>query len=65
MSEFLRILCELKPLRADFCTQEELAGYLSVSRRKLTDFENGNNYDFWLLVDYASILGKNIIFDVR
>ena len=63
-SEFLRILNELKVKRANFCTQKEMAVYLNTSRRKFTDFENGKNFDFWLLSRYADILGKQLIFDL-
>ncbi|MDX1365475.1 MAG: hypothetical protein R3243_14790 [Arenibacter latericius] len=43
----------------------ELAGYLKLSTRKLSDFKNGKIFDFWLLIQYAAIIGKNIDFDMK
>ena len=62
--EFLHIKDQLVKLRANFCKQEEMASYLEISVRKLSDFESGKNFDFWLMTQYANILQKEIIFDL-
>ena len=59
---FLHIVKELKVKRAKFFTLLELEEFLQVSNRKLIDFENGKNFDFWLLCRYAEILQEEIVF---
>lgn len=50
---------------AKIYTQSELSEYLKVSKRKLSSFQNNEIYDFWLLVQYAALLGRNIIFTLN
>lgn len=63
--KYLQILSELNDFHAKIFTQEELSKYLGVSVRKLSDFKNGKVIDFWLLTQYAMIIGKKINFNLK
>jgi transcriptional regulator with XRE-family HTH domain len=41
-------------------TQEQLAEKSGVGRRKITDIENGNGAEFWLLTEVAKALGVSV-----
>lgn len=62
---YLHILKKLNNLHAKIFTQKELANHLKVSVRKLSDFQNGKVFDFWLLTQYAGIIGKRIKFNLN
>lgn len=62
---FMHIIKDLKSKRAEIFTLAELENFLGVSKRKLIDFENGKNFDFWLLCDYATILGEEVEFNLK
>lgn len=59
--EFLTNIKELVMLRQEFCTQQEMAGYLSTSRQTISDFENCKTFNFLLLYSYACMFGFKII----
>jgi len=59
---YLQILTDLNKLHANIFTQKELSSLLGVSVRKISDFKNGNLFDFELLTQYAGIIGKHIRF---
>lgn len=61
-SMFLDTVKELKVKRLKYFTLNELSEFLNTSRAKLSAFENGKNFDFWLLCRYAQILQEKIIF---
>ena len=58
--KYLRILITVK--EKNIFTQQEIAGYLKVSERKVNSFMRGKIYDFWLLVQFAGLLGIQINF---
>ena len=62
--KYLQVLAELNRLHAKIFTLEELSNHFDVSVRKLSDFKNGKVIDFWLLAQYAAIIGKQIKFDL-
>lgn len=64
-AKYMQILTDLNQCHAKLFTQKELSEHLNVSVRKISDFQNGNLIDFWLLVQYAGIIGKTIKFDLR
>jgi len=55
--KYLRILINLKEKNVNIYTQQELSNYLSVSQKKMNSFLNGKLYDFWLLIQFSSIIG--------
>ena len=57
---YLQILENLNRLHANIFTQNELSSHLKVSVRKISDFKAGKVIDFWLLCQYAAIIGKQI-----
>lgn len=59
---YLQILADLNEGHANIFTLEELSNHLPVSVRKLSDFKKGNVIDFWLLTQYAGIIGRDISF---
>lgn len=61
-ANYMQILAELNRNNANFCTQKELSEYLRVSVRKISDFQNGLIIDFWLLQQYAGIIGRRVEF---
>ena len=63
--KYLRILIELKEKHAKIFTQDEIANHLSVSKRKVSSFINGKIYDFWMLTQYAGLIGININFEMN
>ena len=60
--KYLQILDDLNKLHANTFTQSELSKHLKTSVRKISDFKNGKVIDFWLLTQYAGIIGKEIKF---
>lgn len=63
-SNYLHILHELNKYHANTFTLKELSIHFDVSVRKLSDFKNGKVIDFWLLTQYAGIIGKTINFSL-
>lgn len=63
--KYLQILKYLKACHANIFTQKELSKHLGISVRKLSDFQNGKVIDFWLLTQYAGIVGKEIQFNLK
>jgi len=63
--KYLHILEELNRLHANIFTQAELSKYFGVSVRKISDFQNGKTIDFWLLTQYAGIIGMKINFNLN
>lgn len=63
--KFLHILSKAKDRRVQTFTQEEIAYFLNISRRKIIDFENGKIFDFWLLCRYCEINGYEIEFNIK
>lgn len=61
-ANYMQILAELNRNNAGICTQKELSYYLRVSVRKISDFQNGLIIDFWLLQQYAGIIGRKVEF---
>ena len=61
--KYLRILLELK-YKNPF-TQQEIAGILHISERKINSFVRGKIYDFWLLTQFAGVLGLSINFKLE
>lgn len=59
---YFTILTELNNLHKNIYTVNELCKHFGVSNKKLIDFRNGKVIDFWLLTQYAGIIGKNIVF---
>jgi len=59
-ANYLKILASLNRVQANSCTLKRLAFDLDVSLRKFSDFRNGKLYDYFLLCDYAEILGLKI-----
>lgn len=64
LEKYMQILAGLKVCHAKIFTLEELSKHLGVSVRKLSDFRAGKIIDFWLLTQYAGIIGKQIIFNI-
>ena len=60
-----RIDREFAYKRENNFTQQELANIFKISRKKFVDFENGKILDFWLLTQYAAILGDVILFEIK
>jgi hypothetical protein len=54
------ILDELNRRCYDCVTQQDLADYFHVSRRKINEFINGKTIDFKLLNSYANICGMEL-----
>lgn len=61
---YLHILKELKEKDAKTFTQQELSEFLEVSVRKISDFQAGKVIDFFLLCDYAELLGLEIRYEI-
>ena len=61
-SKYLHILTRLKAKHANIFTQKELANHFNISLRKMSDFLNGKIFDFWLLLQYAAIIGIELKF---
>jgi hypothetical protein len=62
---YLHILKKLNEKHAKIFTLKELSEHLNVSVRKLIDFKSGKVIDFWLLSQYASIIGFRIEFTLH
>jgi len=62
-ANYCRLVDELNQLHANNFTQSELSKHFGVSVRKISDFQNKKLIDFWLLTQYAAIIGKQIEFD--
>ena len=55
-----KIVAELIAIRKQAnLSQEFMAEWLGVSRKKISEFENGN-FDFYLMVEYADKLSVDI-----
>jgi len=63
--KYLRLLTTLKGKHAKIFTQKEIAGYLSISERKVNSFLRGKIYDFWMLTQYAGLIGIDITFNIE
>jgi len=63
-NNFLQILAELNSYHAKIFTNKELSEHFKISERKIIDFKHGKIFDFWLLIQYAAIIGKNVNFDL-
>jgi DNA-binding XRE family transcriptional regulator len=60
MCNYLHIKDKLIAKRVTLFTQSEMAKYLEVSRKTISDFETGKHIDFILLSNYADILGLSL-----
>ena len=60
--KYLQILAVLNENHAKLFTLRELSLRLRVSERKLIDFKRGKIVDFWLLTQYAGIIGRGVKF---
>ena len=60
--KYFTILKELNKLHENIFTIKELCHHFEISNRKLIDFKKGEVIDFWLLTQYARIIGKIIDF---
>lgn len=63
--KYLQILSESTNKHAKNFTNKDLSELLNVSVRKLIDFKNGKIFDFWLLIQYAALVGIEISFDIK
>ena len=62
---FLRILINLKQENVNLYTQKQISKLLKVSPKKVNSFMNGKIYDFWMLTQFAGLLGMNITFNLE
>jgi predicted XRE-type DNA-binding protein len=60
--EYMYILTQLNEENVNFYTQQQIADNLGISLRKVNSFINGKIIDFWLLTQYAAMLGRKIVF---
>ena len=60
--KYLQILNELNRKHANIFTQKQLAEHLNVSTRTIHSFKAGKIFNFWLLVNYAAIIGIKVHF---
>lgn len=62
---YMQILAELNENHKGLFNQMQLSACLGISVRKLSDFKNGKLIDFWLLTQYALIIGREIEFNLK
>jgi len=64
-ANYLQILAELRQNHTGLFPLRELSEHLGVSERKLSDFRAGKIIDFWLLAQYAGIIGRDLKFYLK
>lgn len=62
--KYRQILAELRNNHAGLFTQKELAEYIGVSERTIRTFIKGEMINYWLLTQYAGIIGRTIKFEL-
>ena len=62
---FLHILKVLNAKSVKIYTNKELSEFLGVSNKTLIEFRKGNILRFDLLIQYAALLGDEVLFTLK